>query len=179
MATNKGSTSSWSRRGGRHGRSNGNGLKHAENSKVEKVEFLKGQHPKCLCDLNAIISISRTPENLGRLFFGCPLYKKKIPHCKFFAWVDQLFYINLDYDYLEDVAMDGCETAGHVSHMFAANIAGLEHKVMELQSRVDMLEIHQNVVPEIEWKTRYFNVVFVIIVCALLVLVMGVGIASL
>ncbi|RYR54795.1 hypothetical protein Ahy_A06g030069 [Arachis hypogaea] len=137
MATSKRSTSSWSRRGGRHGGSNGNGLKYAENS------------------------------------------KEKLPHCKFFAWIDQLFDINLDYDCLEDVAMDFCETAGHVSHMFAANIAGLEHKVMELQSRVDMLEIHQNVVPEIEWKTRCFNVVFVIIMCVLLVLVMGVGIASL
>ncbi|RYR77484.1 hypothetical protein Ahy_A01g001976 [Arachis hypogaea] len=162
MATSKRSTSSWSCQGGRHGGSNGNGLKHAENSKVEKVEFSKG-----------------TPENSGRLFFGCPLYKEKLLHCKFFAWVDQLFDINLDYDCLEDVAMDGCETAGHVSYMFATNIAGLEHKVMELQSRVDMLETHQNVVPEIEWKTRCFNVVFIIIMCALLVLVMGVGIASL
>ncbi|QHO21105.1 uncharacterized protein DS421_11g343770 [Arachis hypogaea] len=105
MATSKGSTSSWSRRGGRHGGSNGNGLKYAENSKVEKVEFSKGQHPKCLCDLYAIISISRTPENPGRLFFGCPLYKEKLPHCKFFAWVDQLFDINLDYDCLEDVVI--------------------------------------------------------------------------
>ncbi|QHO47530.1 uncharacterized protein DS421_6g197040 [Arachis hypogaea] len=77
MATSKRSTSSWSRRGGRHGGSNGNGLKYAENSKVEKVEFSKGQHPKCLCDLYAIISISKTPENSGRLFFLDAHYIRK------------------------------------------------------------------------------------------------------
>ncbi|KAL4294857.1 hypothetical protein AHAS_Ahas18G0270000 [Arachis hypogaea] len=37
-----------------------------------------------------------------------------------------------------DVAMDGGEIVGNVSHIFAAETASLEHKVMELQSRADM-----------------------------------------
>ncbi|RYR28942.1 hypothetical protein Ahy_B01g053168 [Arachis hypogaea] len=80
-----------------------------------------GQYPKCLCGLYTIISTSRTHKNLGRLFFGCLLYKNDVS--------------------VKNVAMGGGEIVANISPMYYTNDAGLERKLMELQNRIDLLEI--------------------------------------
>ncbi|RYQ94476.1 hypothetical protein Ahy_B08g089393 [Arachis hypogaea] len=45
--------------------------------------------PRCFCGVYAIMYMSRTVSNPNRIFLGCPFYKGKEPHCKFFVWVDE------------------------------------------------------------------------------------------
>ncbi|RYR58730.1 hypothetical protein Ahy_A05g024612 [Arachis hypogaea] len=92
MMPSKGSSSFSNHRGRRHnGGYNCSGFRDGDISILDKVTITNRQHPKCLCDLYTIISISRTHKNLDRLFFGCPLYKEKLSHYKFFAWVVKFF----------------------------------------------------------------------------------------
>ncbi|CAN1167740.1 hypothetical protein LINPERPRIM_LOCUS18822 [Linum perenne] len=39
----------------------------------------------CECGLRASRRVSRTSSNPNRRFFGCPLYKTKVP-CLYFDW---------------------------------------------------------------------------------------------
>ncbi|RYR77584.1 hypothetical protein Ahy_A01g002110 [Arachis hypogaea] len=45
--------------------------------------------PRCFCVVYAIMYMSKTISNPNKIFLGCPFYKKKQPHCKFFVWVDE------------------------------------------------------------------------------------------
>ncbi|XP_016200249.1 uncharacterized protein LOC107641268 [Arachis ipaensis] len=47
-----------------------------------------GVVPKCFCEVYDIFYMSKTNTNANRLFFGCPFFKVKQPHYKFFVWVD-------------------------------------------------------------------------------------------
>ncbi|KAL4580896.1 hypothetical protein LXL04_017102 [Taraxacum kok-saghyz] len=40
------------------------------------------------CDEPATFSISKTDENPGRKFRGCPNFKDKYKKCEFFLWLD-------------------------------------------------------------------------------------------
>ncbi|RYR21214.1 uncharacterized protein LOC107632830 [Arachis ipaensis] len=181
MTPSKGSLSSLNCHGGRlSGGHSCNNIGDGDINSLSKVEILKGQHPKCLCGLYAIISTSRTHKNLGRLFFGCPLYKEKFSHCKFFAWVDKIFDNKLkNDDSVKNVAIGGGEIVANISPMYDTDDAGLEHKLIELQNRIDLLEIQKNVVPKAEDKNRCTNVVLVIMFLAVLVLILSVTIAIL
>ncbi|MED6113044.1 hypothetical protein PIB30_067353 [Stylosanthes scabra] len=43
---------------------------------------------KCHCGVYAIPYLSRTESNPNRLFFGCPFFKARLTHYKFFMWLD-------------------------------------------------------------------------------------------
>ena len=55
----------------------------------------------------------------------------------------------------------------------------VQQKLMELQSRVDMLDVHENGAPKIECKNICTSIVFVIIVFVVLILTRAVAIAVL
>ncbi|MED6153591.1 hypothetical protein PIB30_103585 [Stylosanthes scabra] len=44
---------------------------------------------KCHCGVFAILYLSKTASNPNRLFFGCPFFKARLAHCKFFIWLDR------------------------------------------------------------------------------------------
>ncbi|RYQ96377.1 hypothetical protein Ahy_B08g092115 [Arachis hypogaea] len=44
---------------------------------------------RCFRGVYAIMYMSRTISNPNRVFLGCPFYKEKQLHCKFFVWVDE------------------------------------------------------------------------------------------
>ncbi|XLR11281.1 hypothetical protein S83_039219 [Arachis hypogaea] len=111
----------------------------------ENLSLSKGQHPKCLCGLYVIISKSGTVENLGRLFFGCPRYKEKLPYCKFFVWVDMVFDLNGKNVGLKEVAV-----ADDL-------VGGFRETLLELQDRVGVLENNENAVVKKYWKNICFN----------------------
>ncbi|RYQ84591.1 hypothetical protein Ahy_B10g104018 [Arachis hypogaea] len=47
----------------------------------------KTHEEACFCGLKAVIKKSGTTENLDRLFYVCPRYRKD-SHCNYFKWVD-------------------------------------------------------------------------------------------
>ncbi|RYR49669.1 hypothetical protein Ahy_A07g036199 [Arachis hypogaea] len=116
----------------------------------ENLSLSKGQHPKCLCGLYAIISKSGTIENPGRLFFGCPRYNdldvaEKLSYCKFFVWVDMVFDLNGKNVGLKEVAVTD------------DLVGGFRETLLELQDRVGVLENNENAVVKKDWKNVYFN----------------------
>ncbi|MED6195101.1 hypothetical protein PIB30_034841 [Stylosanthes scabra] len=48
-----------------------------------------GVAPKCRCGVYVVLYLSKTPNNLNQLFFGCPFFKAKLRHCNFFLWLDR------------------------------------------------------------------------------------------
>ncbi|MED6181321.1 hypothetical protein PIB30_018259 [Stylosanthes scabra] len=48
-----------------------------------------GAAPTCRCGVYAVLYSSKTTNNPNRLFFGCPFFKIKLKHCKFFLWLDE------------------------------------------------------------------------------------------
>ncbi|MED6213690.1 hypothetical protein PIB30_095746 [Stylosanthes scabra] len=48
-----------------------------------------GAAPKCKCGVYAILYLSKASNNPNLLFFGCPFFKIRSPHCNFFLWLDQ------------------------------------------------------------------------------------------
>ncbi|MED6111843.1 hypothetical protein PIB30_056119 [Stylosanthes scabra] len=48
-----------------------------------------GVAPTCDCNVYAVLYLSKTVNNPDRLFFGCPFFKIKKNHCKFFLWLDE------------------------------------------------------------------------------------------
>ncbi|QHO25658.1 uncharacterized protein DS421_12g382880 [Arachis hypogaea] len=139
MIPSRESSSSSNHRGGRHGGPNGTGLIHGDVCRLRNVEITKGQHPKCLCGLYAIISISRTRENLSSFNDGVA------------------------------EVMSGAKLVDNMPPVCEIEDDGLGQKLIELQSRIDILEVHQNVAPKIDSKRRGFNLVPVFMVLALLV----------
>ncbi|MED6135669.1 hypothetical protein PIB30_048828 [Stylosanthes scabra] len=48
-----------------------------------------GATPKCHCGVYAVLYLSKTSNNPNILFFGCPFFKVRLNHCKYFLWLDQ------------------------------------------------------------------------------------------
>ncbi|RYR55175.1 hypothetical protein Ahy_A06g030422 [Arachis hypogaea] len=163
MTPSKGSLSPSNRHGGRLGGGHScSGIGDDDIGNLSKVEISKEQHTKCLCELMKI----RCDE------------QEKLSHCKFDAWVDKIFDIKLkNDDSVKNVAMSGGEIVANISPMYDTNNAGLEHKLMELQNRIDLLEIQKNVVSKAEGKSKCTNIVLVIMFFAALVLILSVTIA--
>ncbi|MED6174763.1 hypothetical protein PIB30_072124 [Stylosanthes scabra] len=96
-------------------------------------EEMSGVAPKCRCGVYAILYLSKTVSNPNRLFFGCPFFKGRLPHCKFFMWLDQYIAKMGNGDpgkcgeHVEDVAE-------HLSKM------EYEWRLTELEKRVGCLE---------------------------------------
>ncbi|XP_023644441.1 uncharacterized protein LOC111832363 [Capsella rubella] len=64
-----------------------------------------GSLQTCICGFVARIFTSKTERNLGRRFFGCPLYKEGgTEHCKFFRWLDEK--VELDKVIADNVEKD-------------------------------------------------------------------------
>ncbi|RYR53661.1 hypothetical protein Ahy_A06g028872 [Arachis hypogaea] len=61
----------------------------AEGSGPKGKDGKDGVSPKCFYGEHAILFMSKTSNNLNRLFFGCLFYKVRQPHCKFFLWLDE------------------------------------------------------------------------------------------
>ncbi|RYR42362.1 hypothetical protein Ahy_A08g038830 [Arachis hypogaea] len=174
MTPSKGSSSSSNRRDGRlDGVYSCSGIGDSDISSLSKVEIPKGNTQNAY-------AVCMTRENSDRLFVGCPLYKEKLSHYKFFAWIDKIFDIKLkNDDSVKNVTMGGGEIVANISPMYDINDADLEHRLMKLQNRIDLLEIQKNVVPKAEDKSKCMNVVLVIIFFAVLVLILLVTIAIL
>ncbi|MED6223845.1 hypothetical protein PIB30_078056, partial [Stylosanthes scabra] len=74
--------------------SGGGGVRSEHSSSTQGVyvprvgEDREGVAPKCHCGVYAIPYLSRTESNPNRMFFGCPFFKGRLPHCKFFMWLD-------------------------------------------------------------------------------------------
>ncbi|MED6121287.1 hypothetical protein PIB30_028661 [Stylosanthes scabra] len=47
-----------------------------------------GATPKFHCGVYAVLYLSKKANNPNRLFFGCPFFKVRLNHCKFFLWLD-------------------------------------------------------------------------------------------
>ncbi|MED6147744.1 hypothetical protein PIB30_046613 [Stylosanthes scabra] len=58
-------------------------------SPAKAKDEMNGAAPKCHCDFHAVLYLSKTTSNPNRLFFGCPFFKMREPHCKFFLWLDK------------------------------------------------------------------------------------------
>ncbi|RYR60546.1 hypothetical protein Ahy_A04g017602 [Arachis hypogaea] len=127
----------------------------ADNPGMETCEIPKGQHPKCGCGLYAIVSKSRTPDNPGRLFFGCPKYKQeKQIHCNFFVWFESVF--NFDYKKV------GVEKITEL-HGISGDDGWVEERFLELENRIGALKKPHNSMSKIDWKSITFNVVVFVI----------------
>ncbi|RYR74769.1 hypothetical protein Ahy_A02g009490 [Arachis hypogaea] len=70
--------------GERHERTVGNAIPYSVQVGNEK----DGVALKCFCGVCVIFYMSKTNTNSNRLFFGCPFFKVKQPHYKFFVWVN-------------------------------------------------------------------------------------------
>src|SRR4051812_43727098 len=58
-----------------------------ESGKSMKESSFKGSAgPKCLCNLETMMKISRSEKNPGKGYYNCPKYPKG--GCGFFAWAD-------------------------------------------------------------------------------------------
>ncbi|CAH1432768.1 unnamed protein product [Lactuca virosa] len=59
----------------------------AKSSSNSHSRFKKKIEVKCWCEDLCPVFVSRTPENPGKKFWGCPIYKGE-GGCGFFRWVD-------------------------------------------------------------------------------------------
>ncbi|MED6105882.1 hypothetical protein PIB30_000010 [Stylosanthes scabra] len=101
---------------------------------VAKVENDRdGVAPKCHCHVYAILYLSKTAKNPNRLFFGCPFFKIKDNHCRFFLWLDRHL---ANFGKMEDFKAG--EDAEDVNGHFA--IMKLENRLDELEERVAAVE---------------------------------------
>ncbi|RYR24802.1 hypothetical protein Ahy_B02g058348 [Arachis hypogaea] len=99
--------------------------------------------------LNSLDKVKIPMENTQNTYAICicPLYKvsncrKKFSYCMFFVWVDQIVYINLKNNgAMDNVVMGGSEVVTNISSTGAADNVGFEYKPMELQNKIDLLEI--------------------------------------
>ncbi|MED6180558.1 hypothetical protein PIB30_011321 [Stylosanthes scabra] len=48
-----------------------------------------GAAPTCRCGVYVVLYLSKTANNPNRLFFGCPFFKIRSKHCKYFLWLDE------------------------------------------------------------------------------------------
>ncbi|RYR24456.1 hypothetical protein Ahy_B02g057959 [Arachis hypogaea] len=88
MVSDECSSSTRRSRGGdgeRHERTVGNATPYS----VQVGDEKDGVALKYFCGVYVIFYMSKTNTNSNRLFFGCPFFKVKQPHCKFFVWVNE------------------------------------------------------------------------------------------
>ncbi|QHO28148.1 uncharacterized protein DS421_7g214180 [Arachis hypogaea] len=120
MMTSRGSMSVASRRRGRRTMDDVFNVDSGSTG-VQRGRIRRGEHPKCKYRTYAIISRSRTAENLNRLFFGCPHFKEKQGYCDFFVWFDEIF------GYLVDDIVERRRLASVETCMGAEFGAGLDY----------------------------------------------------
>ncbi|XP_020975896.1 uncharacterized protein LOC110270802 [Arachis ipaensis] len=115
----------------------------------------EGVSPKCFCEENGIMFMSRTTSNSNRLFLGCPFYKVKQPYCNFFLWLD------------EHIAGLGIGVTRHLGqeqilhgeeHHWSKD---MENRIMLLKKRIEALEVKKN---PIGWS---ICVMFIVLIVAL------------
>ncbi|KAJ1414943.1 Zinc finger, GRF-type [Sesbania bispinosa] len=63
-------------------RSNGSG-----GSRSSQQQYRAHNSARCFCKMRAVIRVSGTDANPGRLFYGCPKLRVN-ERCGFFLWVD-------------------------------------------------------------------------------------------
>ncbi|XP_061370006.1 uncharacterized protein At4g04775-like [Gastrolobium bilobum] len=80
--------------------------------------------PLCKCGRHNVVYTSKTPRNPNRSFFGCPNFKEKKPHCKFFTWVD-------------DATSDTMELEDWTINKLELNIAEMEFKLNFLDMKLN------------------------------------------
>ncbi|MED6139526.1 hypothetical protein PIB30_084634 [Stylosanthes scabra] len=96
-------------------------------------EEMDGVAPKCRCGVYAILSLSKTSSNPNRLFFGCPFFKGRLPHCKFFMWLDQ---------YTAKICTIEAGNCGEVVEDVTEHFSKIKYewRLYELEKRVASLE---------------------------------------
>ncbi|MED6155865.1 hypothetical protein PIB30_009338 [Stylosanthes scabra] len=89
-----------------------------------------GVAPKCDYDVYAVLYLSKTPNNSNRLFFGCPFFKIRPNHCKYFLWLDEHAAKFGMVTYKKDVK----EIHDDVDEHF--RILNIEDRVSDLEGRI-------------------------------------------
>ncbi|MED6156196.1 hypothetical protein PIB30_012211 [Stylosanthes scabra] len=92
-----------------------------------------GAAPKCHCGVYAILYLSKTESNPNRLFFGCPFFKIKMQHCKYFKWLD-----SHTAKFGRGVAMGGNEAKADVDEHFSKLM--IENRLDALESKISAIE---------------------------------------
>ncbi|MED6112656.1 hypothetical protein PIB30_063586 [Stylosanthes scabra] len=100
-------------------------------------EQMDGVAPKCSCGAYAILYLSKTVNNPNRLFFGCPFFKGRLPHCRFFMWLDR-YTAKLGNDASGKCAEEVEDVSDQFSRMQC------EWRFSELEKRVACLEKKKN-----------------------------------
>ncbi|MED6133552.1 hypothetical protein PIB30_029244 [Stylosanthes scabra] len=90
--------------------------------------------PMCHCAVYAVLYLSKTPNNPNRLFFGCPFFKTRINHCKFFLWLDQHAAKLGMVAESKSVKEDEVDTDEHFWRLI------VENRVSELERRIAYME---------------------------------------
>ncbi|RYR26064.1 hypothetical protein Ahy_B02g060215 [Arachis hypogaea] len=126
--------SSCSRRCGGVGRKE----QFAEASGPKGKDGKDGVSPKCFCGEHAIMFMSKTSSNPNRLFLGCPFYKVRQPHCKFFLWLDE----HIGRLGLSDSRFQAENKLGDVEEHEWKH--GMEKKINCLEKRIVALESKKN-----------------------------------
>ncbi|MED6156044.1 hypothetical protein PIB30_010965 [Stylosanthes scabra] len=98
------------------------------------VKDRDGVAPKCHCGVYAVLYMSKTANNPNRLFFGCPFFKARLPHCKFFCWLDR------HTKQLEKIGNVKCAEDNEDVDQHLA-IVGVETRVTKLEERVIAMEM--------------------------------------
>ncbi|MED6203336.1 hypothetical protein PIB30_114541, partial [Stylosanthes scabra] len=91
-----------------------------------------GAASKCNCGVYAVLYLSKTANNPNRLFFGCPFFKIRHNHCKFFLWLDRHL---TKFGKTENLMGEEDEDVnGHFEKM------KLENRLGDLEERVTAIE---------------------------------------
>ncbi|MED6159892.1 hypothetical protein PIB30_046482 [Stylosanthes scabra] len=93
--------------------------------------------PKCHCGVYAIPYLSRTKSNPNRLFFGCPFFKARLTHYKFFMWLD-VYTTRVGRGAFGKFGDEGEDVREHFRRF------ELEEVVQDLGKRVAVLEKKKN-----------------------------------
>ncbi|QHN93484.1 uncharacterized protein DS421_17g593080 [Arachis hypogaea] len=83
--------------------------------------------------------MSMTISNPNIIFLGCPFYKEKQPHCKFFVWVDE---------HLVRIGSNGC--ISDKRHLSEKNVEVVEEEE-ELDYRMAVLEKKKKSINLVYW----------------------------
>ncbi|MED6106934.1 hypothetical protein PIB30_009234 [Stylosanthes scabra] len=96
-------------------------------------EDMDGVAPKCRCGVYAILYLSKTASNPNRLFFGCPLFNGRMPHCKSFLWLDE---------HTTKLGVGGAGKRGEEVEDVAEHFCRMEYerRFFELEKRVGAME---------------------------------------
>ncbi|RYR38023.1 hypothetical protein Ahy_A09g042966 [Arachis hypogaea] len=105
---------------------------------VHAGDLKDGVAPRCFCRVYAIMYMSRTISNPKRIFLGCPFYKGKQLHCKFFVWVDE---------HLARISSNGCisdrRPLGEKEVEVVEEEEEFDHRMAVLEEKVTALEMQK------------------------------------